>query len=117
MESNRLYFYLWSHTFWDPDQDRLLTRSCFGITGNCDKRILNYEGHVGHKVKFHRVWMGPDRLIRELESKIKKDFYNQLVRGTKGNPYEWINEQVTIEQLCNWVDWEVGEIPTVSCVV
>ena len=72
------YFYLWCHRFVD-DADNIIARTCFGITGNPLRRTQDYEGHVGHVVKFARLWTGPERLIRELESRVKGDFANQIV--------------------------------------
>lgn len=100
------YFYLWCHRFVD-DADNIITRTCFGITGNPVRRTQDYEGHVGHVVKFARLWAGPERLIRELESRVKGDFANQIVTGTNGFRYEWIDETVDFDSICNWVNWEV----------
>jgi len=115
--SDQLYFYLWSHKFWDPEQDSLVTRTCFGITQDYDNRQNGYEGHVGHRVSFSHIWAGPSRLIRELETKVKQEFREYLFTGYRNYVYEWITEAIETEQVANWVDWEVGEIPTVSCVV
>jgi len=116
-ESNQLYFYLWAHKFWDPEQDRLVARTCFGITSDCDNRLNGYEGHVGHKIHFSHVWTGPSRLIRELEAKVKAEFREYLFVGHRNFVYEWITEEIGIDQIAGWVDWEIGEIPTVSRVV
>jgi hypothetical protein len=100
------YFYLWRHRFVD-DADNIISRTCFGITGNPVNRTQGYEGHVGHMVKFAKLWAGPERLIRELESRIKVDFYKQIVIGTNGFRYEWIDETVEFDSICKWVEWEV----------
>jgi len=100
------YFYLWRHRFVD-DADNIIARTCFGITSNPMSRTQGYEGHVGHVVKFARLWSGPERLIRELESRVKGDFANQIVTGTNGFRYEWLDETVDFDSICNWVNWEV----------
>ena len=64
------YFYLWRHRFVDDATDQIVARTCFGITSNPDNRIHGYEGHVGHVVKFVKLWTGPERLIRELETRM-----------------------------------------------
>lgn len=117
LESDQLYFYLWSHRFWDPEQDQLVTRTCFGITQDHDNRQNGYEGHVGHAVKFSHIWSGPSRLIRELESKVKQEFREYLFCGHRNYVYEWILEPIELEQIAAWVDWEIAEIATVSRVV
>jgi hypothetical protein len=62
---------------------------------------------VGHVVKFDRMWSGPERLIRELESRVKSDFADYLFVGTNDYRYEWINEEVELETINQWIDWEV----------
>ena len=101
------YFYLWRHRFVDDVTDQIIVRTCFGITGNPVNRIHNYEGHVGHVVKFAKLWVGPERLIREIENRIKADFFQYTVVGTGGFRYEWINEDVKFDDIVNWVNWEV----------
>jgi hypothetical protein len=61
---------------------------------------------VGHVIKFAKLWTGPERLIRELETRIKSDFYQQIVVGTGGFRYEWINESIDFESVVKWVEWE-----------
>ncbi len=102
------YFYLWCHRFVDDASDKIIARTCFGITSNPASRTQGYEGHVGHVVKFARLWTGSERLIRELETRIKSDFYQQIVVGTGGFRYEWIDETVDFEHIVQWVEWEVA---------
>ncbi len=106
-ESKPYYFYLWRHRFFDDDAQEIRCRTCFGITSNPSGRIQGYEGHVGHRVKFARLWTGPERLIRELETRIKSDFHDYLFVGTGEYRYEWINEEVEFDAISNWIDWEV----------
>ena len=82
-ESKVYFFYLWRHRFLD-ESDQIIARTCFGITSNPAHRIQGYEGHVGHVVRFERLWTGPERLIRELENRVKSDFYDHIVIGTNG---------------------------------
>lgn len=105
-ESNPYYFYLWQHRYVN-DADQITTRTCFGITKNITDRVKGYEGHVGHIVRFSHVWQGPERLIRELESRIKSDFYDETFVGTNNYRYEWIRESIKIEEVLQWVEWEV----------
>lgn len=112
-ESDQLYLYLWSHRFWDSEQDQPITRVCFGITSDPDNRTNGYEGHVGHRVKFEHLWQGPDRLIRELEIKIKTDFQDYLFVGHRNFTYEWLTEDITMEQILGWVVYEVEDISSV----
>jgi len=109
-------FYLWRHRFLD-DQDQVIVRTCFGITTNRDNRINGYEGHVGHKIKFERVWSGPERLIRELEDKVKQDFHDYLVIGHRGFRYEWITEDVEFDQIVKYVEWEISQLDGIEPVV
>jgi hypothetical protein len=106
-ESKLYYFYLWRHRFLDDATDSVLTRTCFGITSNPTGRIQGYEGHVGHMVKFTGLWTGPERLVRELENRIKSDFYAHIVTGTNGYRYEWINEHIEHQAVHGWVQWEI----------
>jgi len=105
-ESKTYYFYLWRHRYVD-DADQIVTRTCLGITSNPNSRIHGYEGHVGHTVKFTGLWTGPERLIRELESKIKSEFYDYLFVGTDNFRYEWIDENIEHEAVHKWVNWEI----------
>jgi hypothetical protein len=107
-ETKMHYFYLWRHRYIDDATDKIVARTCFGITGNPANRIHGYEGHVGHVVKFARVWSGPERLIRELETRIKSDFFQHTVTGTGGFRYEWINEAVEFDSIVKWVEWEAA---------
>jgi hypothetical protein len=109
-------FYLWRHRFLD-DQDQVIVRTCFGITTNRDNRINGYEGHVGYKIKFERVWSGPERLIRELEDKVKQDFHDYLVIGHRGFRYEWITEDVEFDQIVKYVEWEISQLDGIEPVV
>jgi hypothetical protein len=106
MQESNYYFYLWCHRI-VTDSDQIVNRTCLGITSNPDNRTQGYEGHVGHVVKFARLWTGPKRLIQELETKIKSDFYDYLFVGTRGFRYEWITEEVEFESITKWVEWEV----------
>lgn len=106
-ESKIYYFYLWQHRYIDA-ADQIIARTCFGITKNITDRVKGYEGHVGHVVEFGHVWQGPERLIRELESRIKSDFYNKIFTGTDNYRYEWIQESVKFEEVVGWTEWEVA---------
>jgi len=106
MQESNYYFYLWRHRFVDDD-DQIVCRTCLGITSNPNNRTQGYEGHCGHVVKFAKLWAGPERLIRELEIKIKSDFHDYLFVGTRGFRYEWITEDVEFENIVKWVEWEV----------
>lgn len=101
------YFYLWQHTFWDPTSQSIITRTCLGITKDLDDRKNGYEGHVGHVIEFAHLWGGPERPVRALEDQIKQDFSEYLVTGHRGFRYEWINEEVEIENIVKYLDWEV----------
>jgi hypothetical protein len=101
------YFYLWRHRFVDDATDTVVARTCFGITSNPNNRVHGYEGHVGHVVKFAKLWTGSERLIREIESRIKSDFHQYIVVGTDGFRYEWINEHAEFDSIVNWVEWEI----------
>ncbi len=94
----------------DDDTDQIVTRTCFGITSNRDNRQNGYEGHVGHPIQFARVWSGPDRLIRELEDKVKQDFHDYLVTGHRNFRYEWITEEIPFEDIVKYVEWEVSQL-------
>lgn len=99
------YLYLWRHKYVDPDTNEIVERTCFGITSNPARRIQGYEGHCGHKVRFSALWSGPERLIRELESKIKEHSDPFRVVGLNNYRYEWINEHVPYNQIYEWVEF------------
>ena len=100
-------FYLWRHRYVDDDTDVVVTRTCFGITSNLDKRQNGYEGHVGHSIKWSGVWSGPERQIRELEHRLKSSFRDYLFSGHNDAVYEWVDETIAFEDIKNWVQWEV----------
>ena len=100
----------------DDATDQIVTRTCFGITSNRDNRQNGYEGHVGHSIRFARVWSGPDRLIRELEDKVKQDFHDYLVTGHRNFRYEWINEEVDFDDIVKYVEWEVLQLIGIESV-
>jgi hypothetical protein len=58
-------------------------------------------------VQFTGLWSGPERLIRDLEDKIKREFYYYLVVGAGGFRYEWIDENIDHQAVHRWVEWEV----------
>jgi hypothetical protein len=101
------YFYLWRHRYVDDVTEQIVTRTCLGITSNPANRIHGYEGHVGHPVKFTGLWSGPERLIREIEAKIKSDFHSYLFVGTDNYRYEWIDERIEHQSVHDWVMWEI----------
>ncbi len=104
LESKQHYLYLWRHKYVDPDSDKIVERTCFGITSNPRRRIQGYEGHVGHRVRFSALWTGPERLIRELESQIKEHSDGFRFVGTDNFKYEWITELVSYDQIYDWID-------------
>lgn len=107
LDSKPYYFYLWQHRYLD-DTDAVKVRTCFGITSNPASRVHGYEGHVGHTVRFARLWSGPERLIRELENRVKSDFHDHVFVGTDGFRYEWICETVAFETVVAWTEWEIA---------
>lgn len=104
LESKQYYLYLWRHKYVDLDSDKIVERTCFGITSNPKRRIQGYEGHVGHTVRFSALWTGPERLIRELESQIKDHSEGFRFVGTDNFKYEWITELVPYDQIYDWID-------------
>jgi hypothetical protein len=115
--SKPYYFYLWRHRYIDDTTNEVVSRTCFGITGNIDDRRNGYEGHVGHTVKFERVWSSTEpRIIRDLESRVKVDFDEYLVRGHRNYRYEWINESIPFEDVVKYVEWEVSRLIGVESI-
>ncbi len=117
MESKPYYLYLWQNCFWDSAENCKVSKVCFGITSNLDNRRNGYEGHVGHDVNWAAVWTGPARLIRQLETKIKADFSEYIWSGYKNFKYEWLVEEIQLEQMIGWVTYETEDIPTVSRII
>ena len=113
--SKKHYLYLWRHKFVDPDTDKVIERTCFGITGNPNVRIKKYEGSVGHRVYFTALWEGPKRLIQDIEDQIKSYSVNDRVVGHQGSKYEWMNESVSYEELYDWINLTL--VPSVSGVI
>lgn len=115
-ESKLEYFYLWQNQIVLENND-IVTRTCFGVTGNPygpNGRLNSYEGHNGKIIKFKDLWIGPKRPIKDLEDHIKAEFRDYLVVGHNGFRYEWINEEISYEQILSWVNWEVDGHPSVS---
>ena len=71
---------------------------------------------MGHSIQFARVWSGPDRLIRELEDKLKQDFHDSLVTGHRNFRYEWITEVVEFADIVKYVEWEVSQLIGIESV-
>lgn len=116
MQESNYDFYLWRHRYVDSN-DNIVCRTCFGITSNRDNRQNGYEGHVGHAITFERVWSGPERLIRELETKIKQDFADYLFRGHRNFVYEWITEEIEFNDIVKYVEWEVENLDGVELTI
>ena len=110
MQESKYYLYLWQHRFVPDESDNAITRTCFGITRNLDGRRNGYEGHVGHKIKFVKLWEGPERLIRDIETRIKQDVHDYLVCGHRNFRYEWITEEVDLENIVNYINWEISKL-------
>lgn len=117
LESKPYYLYLWRHRYVDDVTDKVVCRTCFGITKSPDNRRNGYEGHVGHTVDFARLWKGNERLIRELETKIKQDFADYLVSGHRGFVYEWINEEIEFDAIVKYLEWEISNLIGIESVV
>lgn len=111
--SKQQWLYLWRRKIVMPD-DSIITRTCFGITGNLDRRRNGYEGHVGHDVVFERTWVGPYRPIKDLEDRIKAEFHEYLWTGHRNFKYEWITEEIPFDQVAGWIDWEVEDHPSIT---
>lgn len=90
------YLYLWQNH---------MGLTCFGITQNPEKRRRKYEGHTGIPINFTNLWAGPENLIKDLEDKIKTDFFQYLFYTNVGR-YEWINNSVPYSDIKNFIDWE-----------
>jgi hypothetical protein len=110
--SKQQWLYLWQNKVVLPD-DRIVTRTCFGITGDHNNRRNNYEGHCGHSIEFKDLWIGLYRPIKNLEDHIKAEFHDYLVTGHRNFRYEWINEEVTYNQIKSWIEWEVQDHPSI----
>jgi hypothetical protein len=113
MQESNHDFYLWRHRYVDNDNN-IVCRTCFGITSNRDNRQNGYEGHVGHPVVFEKIWSGPERLIRELETKVKQDFADYLFQGHRNFVYEWITEEVDFDTIVKYIEWEIGNLDGVE---
>ena len=111
--SDQAWLYLWTKRI-VLDDDTIVTRVCFGITSNYIRRAIKYEGANGHAVVFCDLWTGPSRVIRTLESRIKTVFSDHLVVGSRNTKYEWLMEDITLEQIKGWIDYEIGEFPSIK---
>jgi len=111
--SDQLQLYLWTKRIVLED-DSIVTRVCFGITTDFNNRQSDYEGANGHKVKFCELWTGLDRPIRQLEKKIKLVFSDHLVVGSRNAKYEWLMEDIPLEQIKGWIDFEIQAHPSIK---
>ena len=91
------YLYIWSNH---------VGKTCFGITSNLENRKRKYEGHCGIEITFDKVYAGPANHIEDLEDNIKREFYDHLF-ATGSGKYEWINQEVSTEQVLGWINWEI----------
>ena len=99
-----MYLYTWQN---------YLGRTCFGITTDLVRRQNNYEGSCGDTVNFINVWEGPDRALRELENEIKNAFREYTWIGARDWTYEWINPEISYDQLYGWIEHEVKDIKSI----
>jgi hypothetical protein len=114
LESNQSWLYLWTKQIVLED-NAIVTRICFGITSNYINRAIKYEGSNGHKVVFCDLWAGPSRVIKTLESRIKTVFDDYLVIGSRSTKYEWLVEDITLEQIKGWINYEIeSEFPSIQ---
>ena len=113
-EFKKQWLYLWQHKI--VIDGLIVIRTCFGITGNLDNRKNGYEGHVGHTIEFSNLWVGPYRPIKDLEDHIKLAFGDYLVVGHRNFHYEWINENITPQQIIDWIEWETKDHPSITKV-
>lgn len=109
------WLYLWKKRIL-LDNDSIVTRVCYGITSNVDKRRNGYEGHNGHTVEFIDLWTGPERAIKVLEAKISETFREHRFVGHKNYKYEWLTEEVSYEQIKSWIEWELQDFPSITKV-
>jgi len=112
-KTKQYWLYLWKKRILLED-DTIVTRVCYGITSNLDRRRHSYEGHNGHLVQFCDLWTGPERPIRERESRLKSTIDEYSFRGYRNFKYEWLNEEITIEQIKGWIEWELNEFPSIT---
>lgn len=91
------YLYIWNNHF---------GKTCFGITSDSERRRRKYEGHCGFEVTWTELYQGPTNHIEDLETRIKTEFWDHLFFTSSGK-YEWINETIPVEQVLNWIDWEI----------
>jgi hypothetical protein len=113
--SEQAWLYLWANRVVLED-DTIVTRICFGITSNPVRRAIKYEGANGHRVVFCDLWTGPSRVIKTLESRIKTVFNDHLVVGSRNTKYEWLMEDITLEQIKGWINYEIKEFPSIEYV-
>ena len=111
---DQMWLYLWTKRI-VLDDGSVIERVCFGITSNYLKRTTQYEGANGHTVRFCNLWKGPARPIKTLESRIKTVFGDHMVIGYNNSKYEWLSEDITLDQIKNWVNWEIEqEFPAIK---
>jgi hypothetical protein len=112
-EPGKRFLYLWTKRIVLEDGN-IVTRVCFGITSNVKKRESEYSGANGHIVKFCDVWEGISCPIETLEEQIKTVFSDHLVVGSKNARYEWLMEDITLEQIKGWINYEIQEHPSIK---
>ena len=112
---DQIWLYLWTKRIVLED-NTIVTRVCFGITSNVARRQSDYEGANGHIVKFCDLWSGPSRPIKTLEARIKSVFNQHLVVGSRNSTYEWLMEDVPLEQIKGWINYEIQEFPTIEYI-
>jgi hypothetical protein len=110
--SDQAWLYLWTKRVVLED-NTIVTRICFGITSNYVRRAIKYEGSNGHKVVFCDLWAGPSRVIKTLESRIKTVFNDHLVVGSRNTKYEWLMEDIKLDQIKGWIDYEIQDFPSI----
>jgi len=83
-------------------------RAGFGIAKNPQARNRDYVAHCGDIVNFPYLYGGTIAHVKKIENVIKEQYVDNIWH-IEDRPLEWLNNDVSIEQLKDYVDTLIKE--------
>jgi hypothetical protein len=83
-------------------------RAGFGIAKNPQSRNRDYVAHCGDIVNFPYLYGGTIAHVKKIENVIKEQYIDNIWH-IEGRPLEWLKDDVTVEQLKDYVDTLINE--------
>ena len=88
--------------------ENLNGRAGFGITGNPKSRNRDCVAGCGDIVDFKYLYGGSSAHVKKIENVIKNQYVDNVWK-IDGRPLEWLNNDVSMDQLKDYVDTLITE--------